>query len=69
MIQDQYKPKRCVELKWEHEECDGGRYTLFMVRVDYKIRPAITGINLVEATIAHRKNSVEGAAHKVSVAT
>ena len=69
MIQDLYKRKRSLELKWEQEHIDEGRYTLNMVRLDDKIRQVITEIKLEEAEIAHRQNSVEGAAPQVSVAT
>ncbi len=69
MIQDLYKQKRSLELKWEQEHIDEGRYTLNMVRLDDKIRQVITEIKLEEAEIAHRQNSVEGAAPQVSVAT
>ena len=58
-----------MELKLEQEHIDEGRYTLNMVRLDDKIRQVITEIKLEEAQIAHRKNSVEGAAPQVSVAT
>jgi hypothetical protein len=40
-----------------------------MVRLDDKIRKVITEIKLEEAAIAHRQNSVDGAAPEVSVAT
>jgi len=69
MIQDLYKQKRSLELKWEQEHIDNGKYTLDMVRIDDKIRQVITEIKLEEAAIAHRRNSVEGAAPQVSVAT
>ena len=69
MIQDLYKQKRSLELKWEQEHLSFGRYTLEMVRIDDKIKQVITEIKLEEAAIAHRKNSVEGAAPQVSVAT
>jgi hypothetical protein len=69
MIQDLYKQKRSLELKWEQEHINEDRYTLNMVRLDDKIRQVITEIKLEEAQIAHRKNSVEGAAPQVSVAT
>ncbi len=69
MIQDLYKQKRSLELKWEQEHINEGKYTLNMVRLDDKIRQVITEIKLEEAAIAHRKNSVEGAAPQVSVAT
>ena len=58
-----------MELKWEQEHIDNGKYTLEMVRIDDKVRQVITEIKLEEAAIAHRQNSVEGAAPQVSVAT
>ena len=69
MIQDLYKQKRSLELKWEQEHINEDRYTLEMVRIDDKVREVITKIKLEEAAIAHRQNSVEGAAPQVSVAT
>ena len=69
MIQDLYKAKRSLELKWEQEHLSNGRYTLEMVRIDDKVKQVITEIKLEEAEIAHRQNSVEGAAPQVSVAT
>ena len=69
MIQDLYKQKRSLELKWEQEHLSEGRYTLEMVRIDDKVREIITQIKLEEAAIAHRQNTVEGAAPQVSVAT
>ena len=69
MIQDHYKQKRSLELKWEQEHLSNGRYTLDMVRIDDKIKKVITDIKLEEAAIAHRQNSVEDAAPQVSVAT
>ena len=58
-----------MELKWQQEHLDNDRYTLDMVRIDDKIRQVITEIKLEEAKIAHRQNTVEGAAPQVSVAT
>jgi len=69
MIQDLYKQKRSLELKWEQEHIDNGRYTLEMVRIDDKVKRVITDIKLEEAAIAHRQNTVEDAAPQVSVAT
>ena len=69
MIQDLYKRKRSLELKWEQEHLSNGRYTLEMVRIDDKVKQIITDIKLEEAAIAHRQNTVEGAAPQVSVAT
>ena len=69
MIQDLYKAKRSLELKWEQEHIDEDGYTLEMVRIDDKVREVITKIKLEEAEIAHRQNTVEGIAPQVSVAT
>mgnify|MGYP003121998272 FL=1 len=69
MIQDLYKRKRSLELKWEQEHLSNGRYTLEMVRIDDKVKQIITDIKLEEAAIAHRQNTIEGAAPQVSVAT
>ena len=56
-------------MKWEQEHIDNNKYTLEMVRIDDKVKEVITKIKLEEAAIAHRQNSVEGAAPQVSVAT
>ena len=69
MIQDLYKAKRSLELKWEQEHINENRYTLEMVRIDDKIKKVITDIKLEEAAIAHRQNTIEDAAPQVSVAT
>ena len=69
MIQDLYKVKRSLELKWEQEHLDNNRYTLEMVRIDDKVKEVITKIKLEEAVIAHKQNTIEGAAPQVSVAT
>ena len=69
MIQDLYKVKRSLELKWEQEHLDNNRYTLEMVRIDDKVREVITKIKLEEAAMAHRHNTIEDATPQVSVAT
>jgi len=69
MIQDLYKQKRSLELKWEQEWLSSGKYTLDMVRIDDKVKQIITDIKLEEAEIAHRQNTAEGVAPQVSVAT
>jgi len=69
MIQDLYKQKRSLELKWQQEHLDNNRYTLDMVRIDDTIKKVITNIKLEEARIAHLQNRVEDSAPQVSVAT
>ena len=69
MIQDLYKQKRSLELKWQQEHLSNDRYTLEMVRIDDKVKEVITKIKLEEAQIAHRQNTIDDAAPQVSVAT
>ena len=69
MIQDLYKQKRSLELKWEQEHLSNGRYTLEMVKIDDKVKRVITDIKLAEAAIAHKQNTIEGIAPQVSVDT
>ena len=69
MVHDLYKQKRSLELRWQIEYEQEGRYTLDMVRIDDKIREVITEIKLEESKIANRQNAIENAAAQVSVAT
>ena len=69
MVQDLYKQKRSLELRWQLEYEQSGKYTLDMVRIDDKIREVITDIKLEEAKIANKQNAIEDAAAQVSVAT
>ena len=69
MVQDLYKQKRSLELRWQLEYEQEGRYTLDMVRIDDKIREVITEIKLEESKIANRENAINDAAPEVSVAT
>jgi hypothetical protein len=69
MIQDLYKQKRSLELRWQLEYEQFGKYTLDMVRIDDKIKEVITEIKLEENKIADRQNAIEQAAAQVSVAT
>ena len=69
MVQELYKQKRSLELRWQLEYEQEGRYTLDMVRIDDKIREVITDIKLEEAKIANKQNAIEDAAAQVSVAT
>ena len=69
MVEDLYKQKRSLELRWQLEYEQSGKYTLDMVRIDDKIREVITDIKLEEAKIANRQNAIDDAAAQVSVAT
>ena len=69
MVQDLYKQKRSLELKWQLEYEQEGKYTLDMVNIDNAIRDVITEIKLEESKIADRENAIVNAAPQVSVAT
>ena len=69
MVQDLYKHKRSLELRWQLEYEQEGKYTLNMVEIDKKIREDITEIKLEESKIADRENAINDAAAQVSVAT
>ena len=69
MIQDLYKQKKSLELSWEQEYNQHGKYTLDMVRIDGKIREVINEIKLEEARVANRENAIANSAPEVSVAT
>ena len=69
MVQDLYKHKRSLELKWQLEYEQEGKYTLNMVRIDNAIKDTINEIKLEEAKIADRENAIRNAAPEVSVAT
>ena len=68
MTQELYKQKKSLELDWEQEYNESGRYTLDMVRIDDKIREIVTEIKLEEARVAHRVNQIEESKAQVSVA-
>ena len=69
MTEDLYKQKRSLELRWQLEYEQNGKYTLNMVEIDKKIREVITEIKLEESKIADRENAIQNAAPQVSVAT
>ena len=69
MVQELYKQKRSLELRWQLEYEQNGKYTLDMVKIDNAIRDVITEIKLEESKIADRQIAIEDAAAQVSVAT
>ena len=69
MVQDLYKQKRSLELRWQLEYEQEGKYTLDMVRIDNAIKEVINEIKLEESKIADRENEIVNAAPQVSVAT
>ena len=68
-LNDLYKQKRSLELNWEQEHLNEGRYTLNMVKIDRKVKEVLTHIRAAEAKKAHLENKIEGSAPQVSVAT
>ena len=69
MTEDLYKQKRSLELRWQLEYEQNGKYTLNMVEIDNAIKGIITEIKLEERKIADRENAIINAAPEVSVAT
>jgi hypothetical protein len=69
MTEDLYKQKRSLELRWQLEYEQNGKYTLNMVEIDNAIKGVITEIKLEESKIADRENAIEASAAQVSVAT
>ena len=69
MVLDLYRQKRSLELKWQLEYEQSGKYTLNMVEIDGAIKSIITEIKAEESKIADRENAIINAAPQVSVAT
>ena len=69
MVLDLYSTKRSLELKWQLEYDQSGKYTLNMVEIDGAIKNIITEIKAEESKIADRENAIQNAAPEVSVAT
>ena len=69
MVQDLYKQKRSLELRWQLEYEQEGKYTLNMVEIDNAIKNVITEIKLEESKIADRENAIKNIAPDMSVAT
>ena len=69
MVQELFSQKRSLELKWQLEYEQSGKYTLNMVKIDNAIRTTINEIKAEESKIANRENAINSAAAQVSVAT
>ena len=69
MVQDLYKQKRSLELRWQLEYEQFGKYTLNMVEIDNAIKNVITEIKAEERKIADRENAIQESAAQISVAT
>ena len=64
-----YTQKKGLDLQWEQEHLNEGRYTLNMVKIDRAVREVISHIKLAEAKKEHLQNRIDDAAPEVSVAT
>ena len=69
MTQDLYIQKKSLELSWEQEYNESGRYTLNMVEIDEKIKSIITQIKLEESRQAELRNKIAESKAEVSIAT
>jgi len=69
MTQDLYKQKKSLELSWEQEYNESGKYTLNMVEIDEKIKSTITQIKLEESRQAELRNKISESEAEVSIAT
>ena len=69
MIQDLYKQKKSLELSWEQEHLNEGRYTLEMTRIDHAIKEIITQIKLEEARLEDLRNKISDSRSEISIAT
>ena len=69
MTQDLYKQKKSLELSWEQEYNESGKYTLNMVEIDEKIKSIITQIKLEEARQEDLRNKIADSRSEVSIAT
>ena len=64
-----YQQKKVLDLEWEQEHLNEGRYTLNMVKTDRRVREVISHIKLAEAKKEHMQIKIEESAPQVSVAT
>ena len=69
MTEDLSTQKRSLELGWQYEYNQHGKYTLNMVEIDEKIKSIITQIKAEEFKVADRENTIRNSAPEVSVAT
>ena len=69
MTQDLYKQKKSLELSWEQEYNESGKYTLNMVEIDEKVKSIITQIKLEEARLEDLKIKISESQAEVSIAT
>ena len=59
MVHELYKQKKSLELRWQLEYEQEGKYTLDMVNIDNAIKNVINEIKLEESKIADRENAIK----------
>ena len=69
MVHDLYKQKRSLELKWQLEYEQSGKYTLNMGYIDKKIQGIVKEIIAKEFEESTRINKVDESKAQVSIAT
>ncbi len=67
-IKDLYQTKRSLELEWEQDHINYGKYTINMVRIDEEIKKVISHIKVAEAKEALLQSKIEDAAPEFSIA-
>ena len=69
MIEDLYKQKKSLELSWEQEYNENGKYTLNMIKIDHAIKEIISQIKAEENRVANLENKILSSKAEVSIAT
>ena len=69
MTQDLYKQKKSLELSWEQEYNENGKYTLNMIKIDHAIKEIISQIKAEENRVANLENIILESNAEVSIAT
>ena len=69
MTQDLYKQKKSLELSWEQEYNENGKYTLNMIKIDHAIKEIISQIKAEENRVANLENKILESNAEVSLAT
>jgi len=69
MTQDLYKQKKSLELSWEQEYNENGKYTLNMIKIDHAIKETISQIKAEENRVANLENKIQSSKAEVSIAT
>ena len=69
MTQDLYTTKRSLELEWQQEHLNEGKYNINMSYIDKKIQEIVKEIIAKEFEESTRLNKVDESKAQVSIAT